>query len=76
MLVYVLIELLLYSTLSKCQISTGSNQVYVGQGILEGDIKYVAGKAVYSFLGIPYAQPPINDLRFKSPVSHPGWQVS
>ncbi|XP_055544880.1 esterase FE4-like isoform X2 [Wyeomyia smithii] len=27
----------------------------------------------YSFRGIPYAQPPIGELRFRNPVSHPGW---
>lgn len=27
----------------------------------------------YSFKGIPYAEPPVGDLRFKAPVSHKGW---
>ncbi|XP_019541630.3 carboxylesterase 5A [Aedes albopictus] len=27
----------------------------------------------YSFKGIPYAQPPVGNLRFRNPVSHPGW---
>ncbi|XP_037951686.1 pyrethroid hydrolase Ces2a [Teleopsis dalmanni] len=29
--------------------------------------------AVYAFLGVPYAQPPIGDLRFASPKPHRGW---
>lgn len=28
----------------------------------------------YAFKGIPYAQPPINNLRFRNPQPHPGWQ--
>lgn len=28
----------------------------------------------YSFKGIPYALPPVGNLRFKSPVQHSGWQ--
>ena len=42
---------------------------------LKGELKYVAGKAVYYFLGIPYAQAPMADLRFEPPQKHPGWQV-
>ncbi|XP_017471827.1 PREDICTED: carboxylesterase 1C isoform X1 [Rhagoletis zephyria] len=29
--------------------------------------------AVYAFLGVPYAQPPIADLRFMPPLAHRGW---
>ncbi|KAJ0174243.1 hypothetical protein K1T71_010389 [Dendrolimus kikuchii] len=27
----------------------------------------------YSFMGIPYAEPPVGRLRFKEPQPHPGW---
>ncbi|XP_063705316.1 juvenile hormone esterase-like [Culicoides brevitarsis] len=27
----------------------------------------------YSFKGIPYAEPPVGDLRFRAPVTHKGW---
>ncbi|XP_011184528.2 cocaine esterase [Zeugodacus cucurbitae] len=29
--------------------------------------------AVYAFLGVPYAQPPVGDLRFAPPLAHKGW---
>ncbi|XP_053964470.1 carboxylesterase 1C [Anastrepha ludens] len=29
--------------------------------------------AVYAFLGVPYAQPPIAELRFAPPLAHKGW---
>lgn len=29
--------------------------------------------SVYAYLGIPYAQPPIGDLRFSAPLPHIGW---
>lgn len=31
------------------------------------------GSATYSWLGIPYAEPPVGPLRWKAPVPHHGW---
>lgn len=31
-------------------------------------------RSFYAFKGIPYAEPPIGDLRFRNPVPHPGWE--
>lgn len=28
---------------------------------------------LHRFLGIPYAQPPLGNLRFRAPLPHPGW---
>lgn len=41
--------------------------VEVKQGQLEGQIKesILSGKEYYSFLGIPYAKPPVGELRFQ-----------
>lgn len=44
-------------------------QVRVEEGILEGEkVGNAFGVPFYSFKGIPYAQPPIGDLRFKVPI--------
>ncbi|XP_025406381.1 esterase E4-like isoform X2 [Sipha flava] len=49
--------------------------VIIEQGILQGQYfkTRLSNKSYVRFLGIPYAKPPIQDLRFKSPVKHPGW---
>ena len=73
MLVYLLITLLLYSI--KAQIIIENKEIYLTQGIVRGEVKYVAGKSVNIFLGIPYAEPPIDSLRFRTPLKHSGWQV-
>ncbi|XP_045535871.1 juvenile hormone esterase [Papilio machaon] len=49
-------------------------QVRISDGILEGEVtdnKY--GGKIYSFRGIPYAQPPLGDLRFKAPQPVKPW---
>ncbi|KAJ8963467.1 hypothetical protein NQ318_018950 [Aromia moschata] len=48
--------------------------VTVSQGQLKGEVRsdYKGGK-YYCFLGIPYAKPPIGDLRFKAPVPAEPW---
>ncbi|XP_026744640.1 venom carboxylesterase-6-like [Trichoplusia ni] len=49
-------------------------QVRVEEGILEGEkVGNAFGVPFYSFKGIPYAQPPIGDLRFKAPVPPKPW---
>lgn len=40
--------------------------VEVGQGLIQGTIRSTPkGKSYYAFLGIPYAKPPIGELRFQ-----------
>jgi para-nitrobenzyl esterase len=51
--------------------ATAANEVHVSSGVLEG----TAGKnpGVRVFLGIPYAAPPVGDLRWKAPQPVASW---
>lgn len=42
-------------------------------GPVEGCTETVLGRDVNSFLGIPFAEPPIGDLRFKAPKPYHKW---
>ena len=46
-----------------------SSQVTIESGTIEGK----ASGSVRSFLGIPYAAPPLGDLRWKPPAPAPKW---
>lgn len=56
---------------SRCGSHVATNirkmvRVTVSEGILEGEeVNNVVGGKFYSFKGIPYAQPPVGNLRFK-----------
>src|SRR5437868_5023880 len=38
-----------------------------------GPVCGTTGDKITNWLGIPYAAPPVADLRWKPPVRHPGW---
>lgn len=44
--------------------------VKISSGWIQGTYE----KGIYSFKGIPYATPPIKDLRWKAPRPHPPWE--
>jgi para-nitrobenzyl esterase len=48
---------------------TAGPQVKTRQGMVEGK----EDAAGHAFLGIPYAEPPVGDLRWKAPVPAAGW---
>jgi len=48
-----------------------SPQVKTANGIVQG---VVEASGIHSFKGIPYAQPPIGDLRWKEPQSPKNWK--
>ncbi|XP_032510776.2 carboxylic ester hydrolase-like isoform X2 [Danaus plexippus] len=48
--------------------------VHVKEGKLRGCVKKLHnGQEYFSFKGIPYAQPPVGDLRFKAPIPPKPW---
>ncbi|XP_046628117.1 juvenile hormone esterase-like [Neodiprion virginianus] len=54
--------------------SINEAQVCIPQGKLQGTTRTTRNNRIVSaFLGIPYAQPPIGNLRFANPVAADGW---
>nr|KAG5686968.1 hypothetical protein BaRGS_022969 [Batillaria attramentaria] len=45
-------------------------------GKVTGRMVTVSGETVYQFLGVPFAEPPIGQLRFKKPVPVRPWNVT
>ncbi|KPJ08637.1 Aminoacylase-1 [Papilio machaon] len=53
---------------------TCGEKVRISDGVLEGKVTNNGHKGkIYSFRGIPYAQPPLGDLRFKAPQPVKPW---
>ncbi|XP_037299218.1 LOW QUALITY PROTEIN: esterase E4 [Manduca sexta] len=68
-------------TLGACYCSTNVSVpkdnpiVTVKQGKVKGAVKSLPdGKTYYSFKGIPYAQPPVGNLRFQAPLPPKPWE--
>uniref|UniRef100_A0A1A9V9U0 Carboxylic ester hydrolase n=1 Tax=Glossina austeni TaxID=7395 RepID=A0A1A9V9U0_GLOAU len=56
------------------QSGTNDEILEISQGLIKGlKCTSLYDQIYYSFEGIPYAQPPVGSLRFKSPVPAGGW---
>ena len=71
--VYCLLLVLLF-TLCPSLASGRDLVVKTNYGRVRGLRENVNGKYVDSFLGIPYAKPPVGDLRFKHPLPAEPWE--
>ncbi|KAK5638330.1 hypothetical protein RI129_012625 [Pyrocoelia pectoralis] len=70
-----LVRCLLVFTTIWCSTTLGSIEISVDQGILKGKYsKTLKGKTFKSFTGIPYAEPPVGELRFKPPIPAKQWE--
>ena len=54
--------------------SAGKNMVKTDKGKVKGFTQTVLGKQIDTFYGIPFAKPPIGDLRFKHPQPMDSWR--
>ena len=51
-----------------------SSTITLQEGTIQGNVRDANG--VLSFKGIPYAEPPVNDLRWKSPKPATSWKAT
>jgi para-nitrobenzyl esterase len=49
-------------------------QIKIDTGIVEGVVEGEKGKEVNVYRGIPYAAPPVGDLRWKPPQPAASWK--
>ena len=56
--------------------SLDDDTVDLVQGTLRGSSRILDGRRVYYFLGVPYAEPPLNNRRFRPSSPHNGWTVN
>ncbi|VDO64541.1 unnamed protein product [Haemonchus placei] len=55
------------------QVLEKSRSVWVEQGLVRGKIYNIDGRHIQIFRGIPYAEPPLGNLRFAKPVKKSRW---
>nr|AHJ81321.1 carboxylesterase [Locusta migratoria] len=66
---------LIYSAIYYTPVEKGYVTVQTEAGTLRGAVRdTLAGTRYYSFRGIPYAEPPLGELRFQAPVPKSPWK--
>ncbi|MDB5026202.1 MAG: carboxylesterase [Mucilaginibacter sp.] len=65
------LTLLLVMVISGIQVFAQTSQVKISNGMLEGTTNSATG--ISSFKGIPFAQPPVGELRWKEPQPVKSW---
>lgn len=67
-----ILQISLWFWLNLCQVQVygilDRLTVQTTSGPIRGSATQVEGHEVHTFLGIPYAKPPIDSLRFRKPV--------
>ena len=58
------------------QLLPDDDTVDLVQGTLRGSSRILDGRRVYYFLGVPYAEPPLSNRRFRPSSPHNGWTVN
>lgn len=69
----VAVECVCFALLPKTRAHNAAPVIQIGSGLVSGLQFELEGKIVDAYLGIPYAQPPVGELRFKKPSPVSPW---